>query len=50
VVEYDPDLLSCIPHVSKSSSKLTGFGMFDWNDWIANSIGATIGVVIDMDA
>ena len=26
--------------------ELTGFGMFDWNDWIANSIGATIGVVL----
>lgn len=26
--------------------QLTGFGMFDWNDWIANSIGATIGVVL----
>ena len=26
--------------------ELTGFGMFDWNDWIANSIGATIGVVM----
>lgn len=26
--------------------QLTGFGMFDINDWIANSIGATIGVVL----
>jgi len=26
--------------------EITGFGMFDWNDWIANSIGATIGVVM----
>ena len=28
------------------TQQLTGFGMFDWNDWIANSIGATIGVVL----
>lgn len=26
--------------------QLTGFGMFDWNDWIANSIGGCVGVVI----
>ena len=26
--------------------EVTGFGMFDWNDWIANSIGAVIGVVM----
>lgn len=26
--------------------EVTGFGMFDWNDWIANSIGAGIGVVM----
>ena len=24
--------------------QLTGFGMFDWNDWIANTIGALVGV------
>ena len=24
--------------------QLTGFGMFDWNDWIANSIGGCVGV------
>ena len=23
--------------------QLTGFGMFDWNDWIANTIGSLIG-------
>ena len=26
--------------------QLTGFGMFDWNDWIANTIGAVIGVLM----
>lgn len=26
------------------TQQLTGFGMFDWNDWIANTIGAGIGV------
>ena len=26
--------------------EVTGFGMFDGNDWIANSIGAVIGVVM----
>lgn len=27
--------------------QLTGFGMFDWNDWIANTIGAVIGVAME---
>ena len=26
--------------------QLTGFGMFDWNDWIANSIGGCVGVLV----
>lgn len=26
--------------------EITGFGMFDWNDWIANTIGAGIGVLV----
>lgn len=26
--------------------EVTGFGMFDINDWVANSIGAVIGVVM----
>ena len=27
--------------------QLTGFGMFDWNDWIANTIGSLLGACID---
>lgn len=26
--------------------QLTGFGMFDWNDWIANTVGSAIGVIM----
>ena len=26
--------------------EITGFGMFDWNDWIANSIGGCVGVLM----
>jgi glycopeptide antibiotics resistance protein len=26
--------------------QLTGFGMFDWNDWIANTVGSLLGVLV----
>lgn len=29
--------------------QLTGFGMFDWNDWIVNTVGAVIGVIMAKD-